>query len=51
MTTNDLFLVLLILSVLVAALGGLGFAGLGKDSRGLDTRPHSDDRPSRSLLS
>jgi hypothetical protein len=51
MNANDLALVLLILSVIVAALGGLGFSGLGKDSRGLDTRPHSNDRPSRSLLS
>ena len=50
MNTNDLFIALLIISVIVAALGGLGFAGLGKDSRGLDTRPHSNDRPSRSLL-
>ena len=51
MTTNDLFLVLLIISVIVAALGGLGFAGLGKDSRGLDTRPHSDELPNRPLFS
>jgi len=51
MNTNDIALVLLIVSVIVAALGGLGFAGLGKDSRGLDTRPHSNDRPTRSLLS
>ena len=51
MNTNDLFIALLIISVIVAALGGLGFAGLGKDSRALDIRQHSDDRPSRSLLS
>jgi hypothetical protein len=51
MNTTDLLLILLIVSVIVAALGGLGFAGLGKDSRGLDTRQYSNDRPSRSLLS
>jgi hypothetical protein len=51
MNTTDLLLVLLIVSVIVAALGGLGFAGLGKDSRALDTRQHSNDRPGRSLLS
>ena len=48
---DSIFLVLLIASVLLAALGGLGIAGLGKDSRGLDARPHSLDRPDRSLLS
>ena len=52
MNTNDtIFFVLIVASVFVAALGGLGIAGLGKDSRGLDIRLHSDDRPDRSLLS
>jgi hypothetical protein len=51
MNTNDIFLVLLVASVIVAVLGGLGIAGLGKDSRHLDDRPHSYDRPDRSLLS
>ena len=51
MNANDIALVLLIVSVIAVILGGLGIAGLGKDSRGLDARPHSDDRPARSLLS
>ena len=51
MTTNDIAILLLILSVTAAVLGGLGVFGLGKDSRGLDTRQHSGDRPARSLLS
>ena len=46
-----LVLVLLLASVIAAALGGLGIAGLGKDSRRLDIRVHSNDRPERSLLS
>ena len=44
-------MLLFVASVFVAALGGLGIAGLGKDSRRLDIRLHSDERPERSLLS
>jgi hypothetical protein len=51
MNINDIALLLLILSVVVAVLGGLGVFGLGSDSRDLDARPHSGDRPARSLLS
>jgi len=52
MTTIDtIVFVLIVASVFVAALGGLGIAGLGKDSRRLDIRLHSDERPERSLLS
>lgn len=51
MNTNDIAIVLLLLAVLAAVLGGLGIFGLGKDSRGLDARQHSGDRPTRSLLS
>jgi len=51
MNTNDIAILLLLLSVTAAVLGGLGVFGLGKDSRGLDTRQHSGDRPARSLLS
>ncbi len=48
---DTIFFVLIVASVFVAALGGLGIAGLGKDSRRLDIRLHSDERPERSLLS
>jgi hypothetical protein len=51
MNTNEIFFVLLLASVIAAVLGGLGLAGLGKDSRHLDGRDHSYDRPERSLLS
>jgi hypothetical protein len=51
MNTDGIVIVLLVLSVIAAALGGLGIFGLGEDSRGLDTRPHAFDRPERSLLS
>jgi hypothetical protein len=51
MNTNDIALVLVILSVIAAVLGGLGVIGLGKDSRGLDARPYSGDSPGRSMLS
>jgi hypothetical protein len=51
MNINDIAPILLIVSVIVAVLGGLGVAGLGKDSRGFDTRQHSDDRSAGSLLS
>lgn len=51
MNTNDIALVLFILFTIAAGLGGLGVFGLGKDSRGLDTQPHSSDNPGRSLLS
>jgi hypothetical protein len=51
MNINDIAIVLLILSVIALVLGGLGVFGFGKDSRGLDARPHSSDRAARSLLS
>jgi hypothetical protein len=51
MNINDIAPILLIVAVLAAILGGLGIFGLGKDSRALDTRSHSGDRPGRSLLS
>jgi hypothetical protein len=51
MNINDIAAIVLIVSVLVAVVGGLGFAGIGNDSRGLDPRPHSDELPNRSLLS
>jgi hypothetical protein len=51
MNINDIAIVLLILSVIALVLGGLGVFGLGKDSRGLDARPHSGDRPARSITS
>jgi hypothetical protein len=51
MNINDIAPVLLIVAVLVAVLGGLGVFGLGKDSRGLDIRSRSEDRPGRSLQS
>jgi hypothetical protein len=51
MNINDIAPALLIVAIVVAILGGLGVFGLGQDSRGLDTRPHSEDRPARSLLS
>jgi hypothetical protein len=51
MNINDIVSIALIVSVLVAVLGGLGVAGFGKDSRGLDPRPHSDELSNRSLLS
>jgi len=50
-TIDTIVFVLIVASVFVAALGGLGIAGLGKDSRRLDIRLHSDERPERSLLS
>jgi hypothetical protein len=51
MNINDIALLVLLISVTAAVLGGLGLAGLGKDSRGLDSRLHSADRPERSLFS
>lgn len=51
MNTNDIALLLLIVAVIAAVLGGLGVFGLGQDSRGLDTRPHSGERPGRWLQS
>jgi hypothetical protein len=51
MNINEIATVLLIVAVVLAVLGGLGIFGLGKDSRALDTRSHSGDRPHRSLLS
>jgi len=36
---------------LLAILGGLGVGGLGKDSRDLGEREHSEERRWRSLLS
>jgi hypothetical protein len=51
MNTNDIAFLLLIVSVLAAVLGGLGFLGLGKDSRGLDSRSSSGDLSNRSMLS
>ncbi len=36
---------------LLAILGGLGVAGLGRDSRDLGVRGHAEDRGWRSLLS
>ncbi|MEP6762526.1 MAG: hypothetical protein ABJA93_14320 [Sporichthyaceae bacterium] len=51
MTTSAFAIVLLILTFAVAILGGLGVFGLGEDSRGLDPRDSSADRPGRSMLS
>jgi hypothetical protein len=51
MNANGIALVLLIIFVTAAVLGGLGVLGLGKDSRGLDSRRQAFDRPERSLLS
>jgi hypothetical protein len=51
MNINDIAPLLIIIAVLAAVLGGLGIFGLGKDSRGLDIRSHSGDRPGRSLQS
>jgi hypothetical protein len=51
MNINDIALVLFLVALVAAVLGGFGIFGLGKDSRGLDARPHSDDRAVRSLLS
>ena len=38
-------------SWLLAILGGLGVGGIGKDSRDLGVREHSEERKWRSLLS
>jgi hypothetical protein len=51
MNINDIALVLFLVAWVAAVLGGFGVFGLGKDSRGLDARLHSDDRPFRSLQS
>jgi hypothetical protein len=51
MTTTAIALFIVILALTVAVLGGLGVLNLGQDSRGLDTRPHSDELPNRPLLS
>ena len=46
------FIVLLFLGAwLLAILGGFGVAGMGRDSRRLDDRERSQDRPWRSLMS
>ena len=51
MTTTSIAFIVIILAVATAILGGLGVLGLGQDSRGLDTRPHSDELPNRPLFS
>ena len=51
MTTTAIALIVIILAVTAAILGGLGLLGLGADSRGLDARPHSDQLPNRPLFS
>jgi hypothetical protein len=51
MTTTAIALLLIVLAVTAAILGSLGVLGLGQDSRGLDTRPHSDELPNRPLFS
>jgi hypothetical protein len=47
------FITLLVVVVAwgAAILGGLGVHGMGTDSRRLDPRERSEDRPWRSLLS
>lgn len=51
MNVNDIAFVLFIVAVIAAVLGGFGIAGLGKDSRGLDTRSQPGDRSTGSLQS
>ena len=43
-------LLALVIALAVAGLGGLGVGGMGTDSRHLDPRQHSDERPWRFLL-
>jgi hypothetical protein len=51
MTTSVIVVIFFGGAWILAILGGLGVGGLGKDSRDLGEREHSEERRWRSLLS